>query len=173
LVKPDGSALSKVILGLGWDQASGGGEIDLDASAILFDSNRKALDTVWYGSLSSKDGSVRHSGDNLTGNGDGDDEQIVVDLSAVSPQVQGIVLVITSYSGQKFDKVKNVFARVLDASTGANTEVVRYNLADGGSTAKIVAKLVRDGSGWTFAAVGNDANGRTVKNVIKDAALVL
>jgi len=180
LQKADGSALTNVRLGLGWDSVKkggffggGGGEIDLDASAILFDAQGNALDFVWFSQLASKDGSIRHSGDNLTGDGDGDDEQIVVNLSAVNPQVQSIVFVITSYSRQTFDRVANVFARVVDLSAGEN-EVTRYDLANGGNnTASVIAKLQRSGAGWAFVAVGNPANGRTVKDVLKDAAAVL
>lgn len=174
LKKSNGSDLTQVTLGLGWDAAKtgffGGGEIDLDASAILLDGSKNAVDIVSFSQLRSRDGSVAHAGDNLTGAGEGDDEQIRVDLTRVSSNVQSIVFVITSYSGQKFDKVKNVFARVIDTSAGASTEVVRYDLANGGAyTAKIVAKVTRDGSGWAFTAIGNDANGKVAKNVLADA----
>lgn len=176
LTKPDGSALTKVRLGLGWDAVKkrglfggGGGEIDLDASAILFDAKKNVVDMVWYGQLQSRDGSIRHSGDNLTGDGDGDDEQIVVDLSKVSSTVQSIVLVITSYSRQSFDKIENVFARVVDLTNGEN-EVTRYDLANGGNhTAKIVATISRAATGWTIKAVGDSANGRTVNDVLNEA----
>ncbi len=184
LVKSDGSALTKVRLGLGWDAVvkhgflgrltgGGGGEIDLDASAIMFDANKNVVDKVWYGQLNSRDGSVRHSGDNLTGDGDGDDEQIVVDLNKIHSGVQSVVLVITSYSRQTFDQIANVFARVVDLTNGEN-EVTRYNLADGGNhTAKIVAVIARSGDSWTIKAVGNPANGRTVNDVLADAQAVL
>jgi len=172
LTKSDGSALSKVLVGLGWDEAKGGlfgGSIDLDASAILLGGDKRVLDTVWYGGLNSKDGSVHHNGDNLTGAGDGDDEQIVIDLARVDAQVQSIVIVITSYSRHSFSKISNVFARVADIS-GAENELVRYNLADAGNrTAQIVAKLTRQGSGWAFTAIGNPADGRTAKDVVADA----
>lgn len=180
LKKDDGTALESVTLGLGWDAAKtsgffGGGTIDLDASAIVLDANRNVLDLVWYSKLLSNDSAIRHTGDNLTGDGDGDDEQITVELSRISrltPEATTIVLVITSYSRQTFDKVKNVHARVVDNATGQ--EFVKYNLSDGGSsTAKVVAKLSRDAAGvWAFTAIGNDANGRTVKNVIADAQAV-
>jgi tellurium resistance protein TerZ len=172
LQKSDGSALTKVILGAGWDTVKrggflgfGGGEIDLDASALLF-SGTNLVDTVYFGQLSSKDGSIRHSGDNLTGAGDGDDEQIVVNLDQVPASITSIVFVINSYSGQTFDKVENVFARVVDASNGAQKEVVRYNLAESKSnTANIIAKLTRAGAGWTFAAIGEFTDGRTASQL--------
>jgi tellurium resistance protein TerZ len=164
LVK-DGRGLSNVRLGLGWDAAKKGlfgktTDIDLDASAILVSGSR-VLDTVFYGQLTSKDGALRHTGDNLTGDGDGDDEQILIDLDRVNPSVDKIVLVITSYSGQTFTDVQNVFARVIDLS-GPNREVVRYDLADGGNgTANIIAKLTRTPTGWTFTALGTSATGKT------------
>ena len=173
LKKQDGSALTKVRLGLGWDAVKRGGffgglfggggqEIDLDASAVLLDGSGNVEDIVFYNHLYSKDGSVRHTGDNLTGDGDGDDEQIVVDLNTVPSNIKNIVFVITSYSGQKFDEVENVFARVVDLSGGAEKEFVRYDLADSHhSTANVIAKLTRTGNGWEFAAIGDFTNGKT------------
>ena len=170
LAKADGSALTKVQLGLGWDAVRKGGlrgllgdagEIDLDASAILVGGGR-VQDTVFYGQLTSRDGSIRHTGDNLTGQGDGDDEQIVVDLNAIPANIDKVVFVITSYSGQTFNKVENVFARVVDIS-GTGQEVVRYDLGanTGDGTANIIAKLTRSAGGWAFTALGTPANGRT------------
>jgi tellurium resistance protein TerZ len=178
LKKVDGSALTKVILGLGWDAASrkglfgkvSSGEIDLDASAILLDRNKRVVDTVSFSQLRSKDGSIVHTGDNLTGAGDGDDEQIEVDLTKVNAEIENIVLVVTSYQGQTFDKVENVFARVVDNSGHDRTEVVRYDLRDLGSkTGSVVAKLTRSGSGWTMTALGTPAQGRTAKDLLSAA----
>lgn len=177
LVKDNGSALTSVRLGLGWDAAKTGlfgraKEIDLDASAILV-GDGKVRDIVYYGQLRSKDGSIRHTGDNLTGAGDGDDEQIIIDLTKVNAAVDKIVLVITSYSGQKFNEVKNVFARVVDLSNGPESEFVRYDLADGGTqTGNIIAKLTRDGAGWTFTALGVAGTGKTAHN-LQNAALTV
>lgn len=173
LRKQDGVKLDHIMLGLGWDVVKKGWfghtkDIDLDASAILFDANKKEVDKVWYSHLSSKDRSVKHSGDNLTGAGDGDDEQIHVRLSSVPANVTDIVFTITSYSGQKFTEVENVFARVVDIDH--NEEFVNYNLNNiGPNTAVIVAKITRSGDSWEFTAIGNPANGSTVKKVIKDA----
>ncbi|MCU1406034.1 MAG: TerD family protein [Glaciihabitans sp.] len=181
LQKSDGGALTEVSLGLGWDAAAkkggffsrGGGSIDLDASAILLDASKNVIDSVWFGNLKSADGSIQHSGDNLTGDGDGDDEKIQVDLTRVHPQVQTIVLVVTSYQGQTFDKVANVFARVVDISGGRTTEVVRYDLSDTGTkTGSVIAKLARSGSGWSITALGNPANGKTAKDLVSDAQAV-
>lgn len=178
LQKADGGSLTRVTLGLGWDAKKkgglfgalgGGGEIDLDASAILFDSGKRAVDTVYYGDLTSKDGSVRHSGDNLTGEGDGDDEQIVIDLSRVDSRVESIVLVITSYSGQKFSQIENAFCRVVDNSSGA-TEVAKYLLKESpNNTAMVMAKISRSGSGWEFKAIGEPTDGKTPSQVVAAA----
>lgn len=167
LKKDDGSVLTNVRLGLGWDAAKrglfGGGEIDLDASAVML-SGSNVVDTVYFGQLRSNDGSIVHSGDNLTGAGDGDDEVINVDLTRIPANVQSVVFVITSYSRQKFSTVKNVFARVIDATNG-NKEVVRYNLAESAnSTANVIAKITRDGNGWAFAAIGEFTDGKTAQD---------
>lgn len=184
LTKQGGGALTKIRLGLGWDSAAPvkrgffgrakAAEVDLDASAIFFDASGKVLDTVWFQQLTSKDKSTQHTGDNLTGAGEGDDETILVDLSRVSPAVTQIVFVITSYSQQTFDVVENAFSRVVDDSAPGSPEVARYQLTDSGShTAMIMSKVSRDGAGWTFKAVGERANGRSVMDLLAPAARVL
>lgn len=185
LTKRDGGTLTKIRLGLGWDsvapakrglfgRAKAGADVDLDASAIFFDASGKVVDTIWFQQLTSKDGSATHTGDNLTGAGDGDDETILVDLSKVSPAVTQIVFVITSYSSHSFDKVENAFSRVVDDSTSGSPEVARYQLTDSGThTAMIMSKVFRDGNGWTFKAVGERANGRSAMDLLAPAARVL
>lgn len=185
LTKQDGGALTRIRLGLGWDSAlpakrglfglrRAPAEIDLDASAIFFDAAGKPVDTVWYSQLESTDRSTRHTGDNLTGEGDGDDETIIVDLTRVSPEVVQIVFVITSYSRQTFDGVENAFCRVVDDATPGTPEVARYQLTDAGPhTAMIISKVARQGSGWTFTAIGTRADGRTVRDLLAPAAEVL
>ena len=184
LTKADGGNLSKIRLGLGWDSAapvkrslfgrSKAAEVDLDASAIFFDAAGKVVDTVWFQQLKSKDGSTSHTGDNLTGAGDGDDETILVDLTKVSSAVSQIVFVISSYTQQTFDSVENAFSRVVDDSTAGAPEVARYQLTDSGShTAMIMSKVSREGAGWTFKAVGERANGRSVMDLLAPAAQVL
>lgn len=182
LTKNDGGALTKVRMGLGWDAAERRGffgalktvEIDLDASAIFFDASGKPLDMVWFKQLASKDGSTKHTGDNLTGAGDGDDETIMVDLSRVSPAVHHIVFVISSYSRQTFDQIDNAFCRLIDDSSAGSPEVARYELSDSGRhTAMIMSKVSREGSGWSFKAIGERAVGRTVLDLVKPAAQVL
>lgn len=179
LKKGDGSGLTSVMLGLGWDAAKasglrglfgGGGEIDLDASAILYDAQGGVVDIVYYGHLTSNDGSIRHTGDNLTGDGDGDDEQILVDLTRIPANVKDVVFTINSYSGQTFNQINNVFARVVDSTAGRNAEVVRYNLAESkNNTANIIAKITRQGNEWVFTAIGEFTDGKTANKVVDTA----
>jgi tellurium resistance protein TerZ len=113
LEKENGGGLSKVAMGLGWDAARGQ-SIDLDASCIMFNATKNIIDTVWFGQLQSKDGSVKHSGDNLTGAGDGDDETITVDLTRVLANVNSLVFTINSFTGQTFDQIENAFCRLVN-----------------------------------------------------------
>lgn len=184
LTKQNGESLTNVRLGLGWDSAAPvkkgffgtkkAAEVDLDASAIMFDAQGKHLDTVFFNQLTSKDGAVRHTGDNLTGAGDGDDETMMVNLPGVAPTVQSIVFVITSYSQQTFDMVANAFCRVIDDSAPGSPEVARYSLTESGTnTAMIMSKLSRTGGTWTFHAIGTPANGRTPGDLLGAAAAAL
>lgn len=176
LKKADGSGLNRVFMGLGWDPVGSGGifnvwgssgSIDLDASCGFFDENNRLVDTVSFRQLGSRDGSVRHSGDNLTGHGDGDDERIHVDLSRIPSNVKALVFTINSFRGQTFDQVKNCFARLFDADT--NQEFCNYKLAEQGNhTAKIMAKVYRHNGTWKFAAIGAPSNGRTFADISRD-----
>ena len=183
LEKGDGSSLTQIYLGAGWDVAKSGGgffgmfkggddSIDLDASLILFNENNQPLDAVWFGQLKSKDGSIWHSGDNRTGAGDGDDEVIHVDLTKVPPQVKSIVFTISSFRGQTFEKVENAYCRLVDATT--NTEIAKYNLsAQGNYTALIVAKVYRHNGAWKMSALGETSNGKTIQDMIPSILPVL
>ena len=175
LEKSDGSSLSKIFLGAGGDVAKKGGlfgmfgggdsSIDLDASAILFDENNNVVDNVWFAQLKSRDGSIQHSGDNRTGDGDGDDEAIHVDLMKVPSQVKSIVFTISSFRGQTFAKVENAYCRLVDASS--NTESAKYNLsAKGDFTALIIAKVYRHNGAWKMSALGEACNGKTIQEMI-------
>ena len=174
LEKEAGGSLSRVRMGLGWDVAKvgglrgflgGGGSIDLDASCVMFDEAGQAVDTIYYGQLYSKDGSIVHTGDNLTGAGEGDDEQIIVDLDRVPGNVRALVFVVNSFTGQTFDKVENAFCRLLDEGTG--NEVARYNLTGRGDhTAQIMAKIYRQGGEWKMHAIGENATGRTFRDLM-------
>ena len=175
LEKGDGSSLTKIQLGAGWDVAKSGGfmgmfkggdnSIDLDASLIIFDENHQPLAAVWFGQLKSRDGSIWHSGDNRTGAGDGDDEVIHVDLTQVPPQVKSIVFTISSFRGQTFEKVENAYCRLVDSTT--NTEIAKYDLsAKGNYTALIVAKVYRHNGAWKMSALGETSNGQTIQDMI-------
>lgn len=174
-----GSGLSSIALGVGWDVAKKGGffgkliggagdSIDLDASCIAFDGANNVVDTVWFQQLISRDGSIRHSGDNLTGEGDGDDETIAIDLKALPAQIETLVLTVNSFRGQTFDKVANAYGRVVDLAS--NRELVRYDISDAGShTGLILASLKRSGGEWQFKALGERTAGRQVPQLIDDA----
>ncbi len=171
------SALSKVDIGLGWDPVSsgsgggffgkllgGGGSIDLDASCILLDANNQLIENVWFMRLKSKCRSVIHHGDNLTGEGDGDDEVITVDLKQLPANVSTLAFTVNSFRGQTFNQVANAFCRVVDSN---KKELVRYNLTEqGGHTGVFIASLSRNHGDWTFKAHGIAINGRTVKDMI-------
>ena len=160
----NGNALTVIKMGLGWD--TGADTIDLDASCALYDAAKKELDSVWFRQLTSKCGAIKHSGDNLTGAGDGDDEVITVDLTKIKPEVQHIVFAVTSYRGQSFKKVENAFVRICAAN---GTELCRYALdAKVDATGMIMARLYRHNGEWKFAALGEAANGKIVSD-LRDA----
>lgn len=174
LQKSDGSSLTRIFLGLGWDAKTGffGGSIDLDASCAMYDENKALVDTVSFRQLHSRDGSIRHSGDNLTGAGDGDDEVINVDLTTVPVNVKSIVFVINSYQGQTFDKVKNCFCRLVDSVN--NNEVCVYKLSEKGShTGMIMAKLYKHNNEWKMNALGIPANGKTISDISREIVSIL
>ena len=160
--------LSKIIVGLGWDtnKYSGGKDFDLDASVFLTDKNGKAggiEDFIYYNNLVGGNGSVKHTGDNLTGEGDGDDEQVKVDLALVPAHVEKIAFAVTiheaSERAQNFGQVSNAFVRVVNETDGK--EVMRYDLGEDFSveTALVVCELYRHQGEWKFNAVGNGFSG--------------
>ncbi|KZM72607.1 TerD family protein [Nocardia terpenica] len=151
--------LTMAKMALGWDPVRVHGarsiravEVDLDASALLF-IGHNLVDAVYYQQLSSRDGAVRHSGDNLTGEGSGDDEVITVDLARLSQQVTALVFVVTSYAGHTFERLRNAYWRMVDGTT--NAELARGNLRAGGAhTGMAVAKVYREDGIWRLAALG-------------------
>ncbi|KIQ65876.1 Tellurium resistance protein terZ [Kitasatospora griseola] len=174
LAKSSGGTLSVVRMGLGWKSAPGKRgffsrrpkEIDLDASALLYD-GKAMSDVVFFSHLVSNDGSVQHTGDNLVGGvGAGeDDESILVDLTKVPRRVTQIVFTVSSYSGQNFLEVQNAHCRLVDETTGQ--ELARYDLAGGGThTGQIMAKVEREGTGWKMTAIGAPATGRTFRDML-------
>ncbi|NDZ79453.1 MULTISPECIES: TerD family protein [unclassified Streptomyces] len=154
--------LTAVLIGLGWDvRTTTGADYDLDASALLCNDSGKVVSDrhfVFYNNLTSPDGSVEHTGDNLTGEGEGDDESIKIDLAAVPADVTKIVFPVSIHEaqerGQSFGQVSNAFIRVINQAGGA--EIARYDLSEDASTetAMVFGELYRNGVEWKFRAVG-------------------
>ena len=173
LTKKGGGTLTVVRMGLGWDAVKKRGlfgrkeqAVDLDASAMLFDRSGRLVDQVWFQQLRSTDGALQHTGDNVTGAGDGDDESIVVDLQKLDPAVTAIVFVVNSFTGQNFSQIENAYCRLVDSASG-DVELARYELTGSGShNGQIMAKVVRDGSGWSMTAIGAVANGQTFRDLV-------
>lgn len=184
--------LTKILVGLGWDPVEnrgggglfgslfgggGGANIDCDASVIMLsegDKLKSNSDVIYFGNLKSSDGSVQHTGDNLTGDGDGDDEQINVDLSRVPSHIQKLVFVVNIYDcvkrKQHFGMIKNAFIRIVNPSN--NQELIHYNLTDdyNGKTSLVVGELYRHGSDWKFGAVGNGTNAASLGDLVRTYA---
>lgn len=160
--------LSKLLVGLGWDvkRFDGGSDFDLDAAAFLLGASGKVgsdSDFVFYGNLKHASGGVEHMGDNLTGSGDGDDEQIKIDLSVVPANVEKIAFTVTIYDAdvrnQNFGQVENAFIRVVNEASGE--EIIRYDLGEDFSieTAVVVGELYRHSGEWKFNAIGSGFQG--------------
>ena len=154
--------LSAVDVGLGWDaRTTSGSDFDLDASALVVDGTNKILSDqhfIFFNNLTSPDGSVEHTGDNLTGEGEGDDEMIKVNLASVPQEAEKIVFAVSIYDAearsQSFGQVRNAFIRIVNQSGGA--EIARYDLSEDASTetAMVFGEVYRNGSEWKFRAVG-------------------
>jgi stress response protein SCP2 len=173
LVKAGKPMLSSVRMGLGWEPAFGGRNIDLDASVIAYGAARDHIATCYFGKLMVLNGAIQHHGDNLTGKGSGDDEAITVHLGGLPPEVTGLVFTVNSFSGQKFNKVKSAYCRLLDETTGE--ELVRFDLTNGEArTGVLMAKLVKQFSGeWEMTALGTFVDARTARALEKPGAEVL
>ena len=160
--------LKKVIVGLGWDtnKYDGSADFDLDASAFLLNDSSKTNtqeDFIFYGNLKHASGAVEHTGDNRTGAGDGDDEQIIVDLSLVPANISKIAFTVTIYEADKrrqnFGQVSNAYIHILDTNT--DEEIIRYDLGEDFSieTALVVGEIYRHNGEWKFNAVGSGFQG--------------
>ena len=160
--------LKKIMVGLGWDVNAfdTGADFDLDASAFLAGANGKCpkdTDFIFYGNLEPSSGAVKHMGDNLTGEGDGDDEQIEVDLTLVPNNIEKIAFTVTIYDAesrrQNFGQVSNAYCRIVDESTG--TEIVHFDLGEDFSieTALVVGELYKHNGEWKFNAIGSGFQG--------------
>ncbi|MET7943375.1 TerD family protein [Streptomyces sp. NPDC005302] len=170
LVKGGRPFLAQVQMGLGWEPAYRGKDIDLDASVIAYGPQRNHIDSCYFGKLSIVNGAIKHSGDNLTGEGGGDDEVITVDLGRLPQEVTGLVFTVNSFSGQKFTEVAKAYCRLIDAATGE--ELVRFDLTNAeAQTGVMMAKLIKQFSGeWEMTAMGEFVKGRTVRGMVKPAA---
>lgn len=173
LAKPDGTALTAVSMGLGWDGAKGffgSKSVDLDASVLLLDANKSLVDQVWFRNLKSRCGSISHSGDNRTGAGDGDDETIKVNLAALPANVQYLVFTVNSYTGQSFNDVENAYCNLYDES---GVKVAKFNLSEKGRhTGLIMACIYRKDGAWKVNALGIQTSGNVAQdmiNIIRDS----
>ncbi|MEW1890121.1 TerD family protein [Streptomyces sp. NBC_00523] len=173
LVKAGRPLLSQVKMGLGWEPAYRGKDIDLDASVIAYGPQRNHLDSCYFGKLSILNGAIKHSGDNLTGEGEGDDEVIVVDLGRIPAEATGLVFTVNSFTGQKFTEVAKAYCRLVDAAT--DEELVRFDLTGAEpQTGVMMAKLIKQFSGeWEMTAIGDFVKSRTVRGMVKPAAQAL
>ncbi|NJQ02139.1 TerD family protein [Streptomyces zingiberis] len=172
LVKGGRPLLATVRMGLGWEPAYRGKDIDLDASVIAYGPDRKKIDACYFGKLAILGGVIQHSGDNLTGEGAGDDEVITVHLGDLPPQVTGLVFTVNSFSGQKFTEVAKAYCRLLDAG---GQELVRFDLTGAESrTGVMMCKFIRQFSGeWEMTALGEYVDSRTVRGMVKPGARAL
>lgn len=175
------SGLRRVIVGLGWDAAPTRGglfsqrsqEIDCDASAIVCTGGKllSGKDVVYYNNLSHSCGCVTHQGDNLTGDGDGDDEQIIVNLSQMPASYDKIIFVVTIYQAnerrQNFGMIKNAFIRIVDADT--NTELCKFDLSEdySGMTAMVFGEIYRKDNDWKFNAIGQGTTDNSIGEMSK------
>jgi tellurium resistance protein TerZ len=131
----------------------------------MFDDANNSVDVVWFRQLKSKDGSIVHTGDNRTGDGDGDDEQIIVDLSRIPGNVKSLVFVVNSFTGQNFSEIENATCRILNGNN--NQEIAKYNLScTGAHSAQVMAKVYRNNGEWKMHAIGENASGRTFEQLM-------
>ncbi len=160
--------LKKIMIGLGWDVNAfdSGTDFDLDAAAFMLSADGKCpsdKEFIFYGNLNHATGAVTHMGDNLTGEGEGDDEQIQIDLSKIPSNIEKIAFTVTIYESdarrQNFGQVSNAFIRIVDEST--NTELIRYDLGEDFSieTAVVVGELYKNNGEWKFNAIGSGFQG--------------
>ncbi len=177
----DNAGLSRIMVGLGWDEVEQPRglfkpkpqAIDCDASAVLLKDNklRDISDVVYFGNLRHKSGTVQHMGDNLTGAGEGDDEQILIDLSAMPQEYNKVVLVVNIYQAvprkQHFGMIRNAFIRLVDARN--NREMCKYNLTEdySGMTAMIFGEVYRYNGEWKFSAIGQGTKDPGLRELVK------
>lgn len=159
LARDDGTSLGRLVMGLGWDKKPGAGalsgsntpDVDLDASAVQY-AGEQLFDLAFFNHLETRDGSVTHLGDNISGRGEGDDEQITIDLAKVFPRVDTMLFMVSSYQGHSLEFVHNAYCRLVDE---ADEEIARFTLTEGvPRTGFMMAKMFRDGEQWRLKAIG-------------------
>ncbi|HEY3530978.1 MAG TPA: TerD family protein [Nocardioides sp.] len=162
LAREDGAPLGRLTMGLGWDKKPGAGfmsgantpDVDLDASAVQF-AGEQLFDLAFFNHLETRDGAVRHLGDNISGRGEGDDEQISIDLATVYPRVDTMLFLVSSYQGHSLEFVRNAYCRLVDEN---DEELARFTLTEGvPRTGFMMAKMFRDpdnADGWRLRAIG-------------------
>lgn len=183
-LKKSNPGLSEIKVGLGWDPVkqsggflkslfgSGNADIDCDASIFLLDKNSNPIDLVYFGNLRTQNDSIIHTGDNLTGDGDGDDEVILVDLERVSDKVDKLLFVVNIYDcirrKQHFGMIQNAYIRIIDVK-GRN-EIAKYNLSDDYNlkTALLVGEIYRHNGTWKFSAIGEGTNDTGLNDMKKN-----
>lgn len=172
-LKKEAPDLKRLLIGLGWDPIEGGifsSAMDIDASVICIDRNGRSEGIVYYGELKHRSGAIKHYGDNLTGDGDGDDEQIEIKLDEVPDDIERLSVIINIYEAysrkQHFGKVRNCFVRAVDLDTGK--ELVHYNV-DGqydNLTGIFVADVYRHNGEWKFQAIGEGVKVRHIREMV-------
>lgn len=169
-LKKDAPNLKRVLIGLGWDPVEHGSKMDIDASIICIDKAGKKEEVVYYGNLKHRSGAIKHYGDNLTGDGDGDDEQIEINLNKMPNKIERLAIIINIYSAhsrrQDFSKVRNCFVHVNDLDT--KKELVNYKI-DGnfnGKTGIFVADIYRHKSEWKFKALGEGVKVSRISDMV-------
>lgn len=166
LVKSGAPALTRVRMGLGWDPASAGSSIDLDASVLAFDAKHKQLGIAWFMQLEEFGGALTHAGDNQDGEGSGDDEQIVIDLARLPAAVTSLVFTINSFRGHKFTEISRAFCRLIDDAGGG--ELVRFDLSDSQPRTGVIMSVISrqsDGS-WQMRAIGEFHDAKTARAMV-------
>jgi tellurium resistance protein TerZ len=158
LAREDGGPLGRLTMGLGWDKKPGAGfigtgapDVDLDASAMQY-AGEQLFDLAFFNHLGTRDGSVVHLGDNISGRGEGDDEQITIDLTKVFPRVDTMLFLVSSYQGHSLEWINRAYCRLTDDE---DVELARFSLTGGvPETGMVLAKLVRAGAGWKLVTIG-------------------
>ena len=176
----DNSGLNNIFIGCGWDEAKKGffgfgkgQDIDVDASVIVLRNGKfvKKSDLVYYGNLNHSSGAINHMGDNLTGEGEGDDEVIQVTLNDLPSDVSDLVVVVNIYQAEKrkqdFGLINNAFIRIVDRNT--NQELCKFDMSNGfpGATSVIFGKLYNKGGEWRFNAIGEGTNDGSISELVK------